>query len=180
MVPTVLVQRLYSQDWVQESMHHTWARFFPTIPEGDLESYPYPHPMSEQFWRLYAEPVRDFLSAAYRLQEAILAAAPPETEQQAPSTGPLNALVAPTGPVVVRTNDGLEQRLLLLSLLGALATTAQLDLVGDRRIARCQNEKCGELIVAHGYQTIYCSAQCRYAAVKRAQRKKVRRAQPKN
>lgn len=174
MVPTVLVQQLYSLDWAQEPMHHTWARFFPTIPEGEIESYQYPHPMSEPFWRLYAEPVRDFLTAAYRLQEAILAAAPPETETRAPSTGPLNALVAPTGPVVVRTDDGLEQRLLLLSLLGGLATTAQLDLVGDRRIARCQNEKCGEMIVAHGYQTIYCSVQCRYAAVKRAQRKRTR------
>jgi hypothetical protein len=36
------------------------------------------------------------------------------------------------------------------------------------------NRRCRLIVVASGYQTAYCSPQCRYAAQKRAQRAKLR------
>jgi hypothetical protein len=62
------------------------------------------------------------------------------------------------------------------SLLGSLVIMAQQDLAGERRVIRCANARCGLIVVAVGYQTGYCSQQCRYVAQKRAQRAKLRAA----
>src|SRR5947208_4297865 len=56
---------------VEEPLGRTWARFFPSVPARERERYPYPPPLTEAFWRLYAEPVEDFLDAARALRDAL-------------------------------------------------------------------------------------------------------------
>lgn len=48
-----------------------WHEFFPEVPVQERETYAYPPPLSEKFWRLYAEPVSTFLYAAQLLQNVI-------------------------------------------------------------------------------------------------------------
>ncbi len=58
-------------DWVKEGLPTTWGRFFPDVPEAERDTYPYPAPCGPEFWRLYAEPVEDFLRAAATLYEIL-------------------------------------------------------------------------------------------------------------
>jgi hypothetical protein len=46
-----------------------WTDFFSSIPPGDRERYLYPVPLSPDFWRLYSEPVGEFLLAVRTLRE---------------------------------------------------------------------------------------------------------------
>jgi hypothetical protein len=173
--PVVHLHKLATDEWATEPLTTTWARYFPDVPAAERAMYAYPAPYSTAFWRLYAEPMEDFVLAADRLRKAILAAArflDSGDELADAPVGPqlLNAIVAPAGPALLPTDDGYEQRLVSPSLLGSLALMAQLDLAGRRRIIRCRNDKCRQLVVASNYQTLFCSARCKYAVNKRVAR----------
>ena len=60
-----------SVEMVFEPFGQTWARFFPSVPHDQWESYRYPPPLSETFWALYCEPVEEFMDAATWLKEAL-------------------------------------------------------------------------------------------------------------
>jgi len=178
--PTVLLNNLETGGWGFEPLSHTWARFFPTIPPKERSTFQYPQPYSETFWRIYAEPLGDFVNTARQFERAYLSAlklkdpSAVDDPRVDPTTSLLNALVTPTGPCVFQFADGgvkrIEQLIVAPSLLGALALMLQQDLMTDRRVVRCQNDRCRMVVLAVGYQTSHCSQQCRYAAIKRAQR----------
>jgi hypothetical protein len=55
----------------EEEIDRTWSWFFPEVrPQARLR-YPYPLPLSEEFWRVYAEPVPTFIRYALVLQQGI-------------------------------------------------------------------------------------------------------------
>lgn len=181
--PGVIVSDFDSGELMKQSVAQVFGRFFRDVGERDADAFAYPEPYSEEFWRSYAEPLQEFLAVARRFREAFLSAAilkdptlVGEDERRRnpwirPATSPLNSLVSPNGPALLRLEDGsFEQRLVSTSLLGSLALMAQQDLASERRVIRCANDKCRLMVVAVGYQTRYCSPQCRFAAEKRAQR----------
>lgn len=132
---------------------------------------------------MYAEPVTEFLNlnAARIFRTAFLSAAALKQTDEfedtniEPSTAPLNRLSPLSGPALVKRGDEITQQFVSPSLFGSLVISAQADLGSDRRIVRCGKDKCRLVILAIGCQTTYCSAQCRYAAEKRAQRSRKRR-----
>ena len=65
--------------------------FFPTVAESERETYPYPDPLSPEFWRLYSEPVETFLANAHAFANTVarVARIQPLSEtlhQRAPNT----------------------------------------------------------------------------------------------
>jgi hypothetical protein len=54
-----------------ESLAETWASFFPGLPSRLRIVFDYPRPLTEQFWRIYCEPLETFLRYAVLLFEAL-------------------------------------------------------------------------------------------------------------
>lgn len=46
---------------------YEWGKYFPSIAMSKMDKYPYPRPYTDNFWRLYAEPLDDFLRVALLL-----------------------------------------------------------------------------------------------------------------
>lgn len=177
--PSVVLYKLATREWACESVQSSWGRFFPCVADDEKATFEYPEPYTEEYWRMYGEPLHEFLGAARDFRDAFLVlgdvAETPEGAKQLGTTSALNSFVAPCGPTLLRTVDGLEQRMISPSLLGTLAVMAQQDLVAERRIFRCGNEKCRMLVVGHTYQSRFCSDQCRSAQNKREARRTEKR-----
>jgi len=172
--PSAAVQPLHGVGITVEPLSATWARFFPSIAPDDLETFAYPQPLTDTFWKMYCEPLGDFLSgarallgvlAAIRLQElprrhGVAAAL---RRLRTGITGGLptvvNALVAPTGLAAAPGKRGrLGLNLVSNSLLASL-TTMLLDDLSQGRALQCP---CGQLFVSNAYQARHCSRRCRW------------------
>lgn len=51
----------------EEPLGRTWGTFFPSVPEDKREVYPYPMPGTDEFWEIYAEPVKLFWKLGMQL-----------------------------------------------------------------------------------------------------------------
>jgi hypothetical protein len=157
----------------------TWDRYFPSISENDKTTYEYPKPLTEEFWRIYAEPVEDFLEHAGWLIAALhRVASPPTFRSKGSEHGlgleTLNTLAGRVSPVLELNDDGsFRQGWGTNSLLASLATMAIFDIGGSQRVLRC--ETCGRHFVTPAYQAKYCSDTCRSTAQKRRSRAKKKR-----
>ena len=172
--------------WKMEPLTETWARFFPSVPKAAREQYDYPPPLTEAFFRLYAEPVEEFIGAVVRLQRAIEF---PSERILTPGMAPdeivdelrdLRELISHVSPIPVVLTDGtLSQRWAAPSLLASLAMMAFQDMTTERRMRHCGNHACGNVFVTRSPQGLYCSPRCRRTVQMRAtrQHKKEREAQ---
>jgi hypothetical protein len=180
--PEVLLQDLTTGGWKREPLAKTWARFFPDVPPSERETYAYPLPGTAEFWRLYAEPVYQFVEVATLLLSAIQGLGrlaekdhTPEIKSEADrAIWALNTLISPTGPAAdLSSGNQIEQRWYSPSLLGAFAMMALRDLSEQRWPRICDN--CDKLFVTKAYQGRYCTDRCRYAAQKRRYRQRQKR-----
>lgn len=175
----VLRHPLKSAEVVQETLRETWARFFPDVPAEEAETHAYPMPLSEEFWRAYAEPYGTFLDALQCIREALwdLEHHRPQRKHQ-PSDFKLvwdgkrllDHLLAPASAAIVPQPDGtFTQEWVCGSLLSAFAMMALQDLTEKRRVRRC--DACQRLYVSQHPGALYCSSLCRWKVQKRRQRK---------
>jgi hypothetical protein len=127
--------------------------YFPNLPKGKLVRYAGEIPLSNAFWRQYAEPLRDVRFAALGLRDAVETLAPQEVgdedefkrrEERRPlMLRSLNRLADSTVPTLAVTDSGeFAQRFSSPSLLAMLATMVILDLSGQQGLRRCP---CGQL-----------------------------------
>jgi hypothetical protein len=166
----VLLQglRRFESMW-EPQLSTTWGRFFPAVPREDRNAYAYPMPVSDEFWRLYGEPLDAFQDAAEALRDAL-------RDTDAIGDGPrkkrglqaLNALVAPIGPSIVPEGGRFRQQWRCPSLLASFAMMALLDLTGQQRVRAC--EVCGNTFVSAAPRARYCSGRCRRTAEQRVYR----------
>ena len=174
--PSAIVQSLRGVGLTVEPLSNTWTRFFPDVPVAERSTFSYPEPLTDSFWKIYAEPLQDFLSGARALREVLTAIrlqrSPKLRALHAAGTGGLpiaiNALVAPTGlgvPIGKRRRLGLNW--VGNSLLASLSTMLLEDLSQGRAL-QCP---CGQLFVSNAYQATYCSRQCRWRFEQRNFRK---------
>jgi hypothetical protein len=179
----------------QEPLSATWSRYFPTVPEAQRDTYPYPRPDTVEFWRLYAEPVQEFIDAARRLRDALhdldqvsFPERPDDvivlesTFVEARGLNRLHMLAAPlkvavafdllTNPIGVAltptAKDFYRQVWMSPSLLSSIGMMALLDRVGSP--PRCK--WCGKDLVPGRSVGIYCSNRCREAARKAQKRRR--------
>ena len=176
--PGVVIQNLHDQKINEEPLGATWAKFFPDIPSEEQDAYQYSPPLSDDFWRLYAEPVEAFFEGAVALRDAVRdlgqfkpAANIADDDVQSMFRGRaiLHALLAPVSPVLIPLKDGtFRQEWAALSLLASLALMVFQDITGRRRLLRCTI--CGRMFLSDAYQARYCSTKCRHTAQKRRHR----------
>jgi hypothetical protein len=185
--PGALVEDLRTGEWKTEPLSKTWGPFFPDVPHMERDGYPYPSPGSEEFWRLYAEPVDDFVDTATLLLGVIQELGEVRKQHGAPESqknplaalDALNRLLGPTRPVTSLSNSGeIMEAWHTPSLLGGFAMMVLADLSDQRWPRTCDN--CGKLFATKAYQGKYCSKSCRYAMQKRTYRQNLKaRAAPK-
>jgi hypothetical protein len=179
----VLVNPAWGPEPHFEPLSKTWAGFFPDVPSAEKETYPYPTPLTREFWRQYAEPVVDFVRVGKYLADAVTRLNNPEAQDFPDIFGVtmteeralwfLNRLIQSTAPVLQPDNLGNLQRTWRSpSLLGTLAMMATEDRLGDRRLYQCE---CGRQVASSYPNTRYCSPEHREKYRKRAQREKERK-----
>ena len=164
-----------------EPFGQTWARFFPSVPHDQWESYRYPQPLSEKFWALYCEPVEEFMDTATWLkQELTTLAEGRETtddgravsypDDYALTIHALNDRVGTVRWFLQQRPDGFVQRWGSPSLFTSLVLMALQDVAGAKRPLICRT--CSGLFVSPAYQARYCSVRCRHTMNKRTYRKR--------
>ena len=165
-----------------EPFGQTWARFFPSVPHDQWESYCYPQPLSEKFWALYCEPVEEFMDTATWLKEELTTLAEGrETtddgravsylDDYALTIHALNDRVGTVRWFLQQRPDGFVQRWGSPSLFTSLVLMALQDVAGAKRPLICRT--CRGLFVSPAYQARYCSVRCRHTMNKRTYRKRV-------
>lgn len=149
----------------EETLFESWCDFFPTVLEDRQATYEYPRPLTDEFWRLYAEPVEVFLRYALILKQAV--------------KSELSTLETLLEPIGVALNHNCEGRAMeqwrCPSLLSAFAKMAIQDLAGGSSVLRCPS--CGLPFGSSAYQAVYCSPQCawRYRKHRARSAKRIRR-----
>ena len=162
-----------------EPFGQTWARFFPSVPHDQWESYCYPQPLSEKFWALYCEPVEEFMDTATWLKEELTTLAEGrETtdagravsylDDYALTIHALNDRVGTVRWCLQQRPDGFVPRWGSPSLFTSLVLMALQDVAGAKRPLLCRT--CSGLFVSPAYQARYCSVRCRHTMNKRTYR----------
>jgi hypothetical protein len=176
--PSLLLHGLNDLDLVEEPPEKTWRQFFPTVSRARANKYPYPMPYTEEFCRLYAEPVFDFVQAARLFAGAIKHLAKrsldnPDANEQALET--INLLRRPISAIIDRNRKGdLQQIWVTPSLLASFAEMFAQDIAYGRATRLCQ---CCQLpFVSSAYQALYCLPKCRQLQQKRNVRAKAKEA----
>jgi hypothetical protein len=173
--PYAVVQPLSGVGLAVEPLSKTWARFFPSVSTASQDSFSYPQPLTDSFWKMYAEPLGDFLSGARALQQ-ILSSMEVRSSSKlralhrlAMGSFPqfINALVASTGLATPLHKRGLGLKWVGGSLLASLT----LMLFEDLSVGRALQCPCGQLFVSSAYQATYCSRRCRWRFEQRKHRK---------
>jgi hypothetical protein len=164
---TALVQPRRGVGMVTEGLARTWATFFPDVPLPERSSYQYPQPLTDPFWKLYAEPLDEFVSAAKALKEAFEAVGwqrrPKLRGLHAALTGGMepviNGLLA-RGAMTIHAapRNKVAMKWVSNSLLASLTAMLLEDLAQGRAL-QCP---CGRLFVSQAYQGRYCSPRCRW------------------
>jgi len=166
-------------NWVHESLSTSWGRYFPSVRPREWDNYDYPCPLTDEFWRLYAEPIDTFLRYAALLDQAVQFLTPTvkfkdELEQQEARLH-FDTLLAPAAQIASRGADGsLEQRWRFPSLISAFMEMAFQDALAGKYRLQCG--ACHAPFVSDAYQARYCSEQCRYRQQKRNLRAQISQA----
>lgn len=164
--PGALVRELGSGRYRKVALPEALARFFPGLSPTELETYEYPIPTTEDFWRLYGESVNDFVDHARRFAAAVraLGSMAPAAElsageQAVRAAEHLQSLACWSSPGLYTRRDGsFAFHWVPSSLLGSYALMAMLDAARGwlNSCARCER-----VFVSTTGRARYCSVRCR-------------------
>jgi hypothetical protein len=133
-----------------------WSRFFPSV--RNPEFYPFPRPLSEGFWEIYAEPVDLFLKAVLWMGDC-------GNKERYPNQLYLNDLM---GAVGVGVDDKGRFMWLSPSLLAYFALMFVVDMNGKRVPHDCPG--CGRIFIGDP-RALYCDEACSWRVQKGRQRR---------
>jgi hypothetical protein len=141
--------------------------YFPemkAVPEADR--FAICQPLTEPFWRQYAEPIDEFVSVAITIRNFVMTMSgfPDMSITQSPLDD-LNGLTSQVRMAITKTRQGYRLVFKLPSLIAGIGEMWAQDLLGHRRAAKC--EACGEAFITQAYQSRYCSDPCRWRTQKR-------------
>ena len=182
--PPHALSRVFGEGtWDLRPLGEAWGPYFPDIPEDEQENYPYPEPLSEEFWSVYAEPATTILSLGVFLLDTLQKLNPDYQQGErfidlalrtAEADRRLYSLLTGVQPAVGEMTPDLRYRRAwrTKSLLASFAMMAYLDITDDKRILVCDEDL--RPFVSGAYQARYCSERCRRRAIKRAYRQRLR------
>jgi len=155
----------------------TFRDFFPSVPKDEQETHPYPPPMSEKFWRSYAEREDQFLRIANNFADTV------RTLGRARSAGDtmdvsdteirqaceyLESIVASVNAgLFVQKDRTLDHHWVAGSLLASFGMMALED-AARGWLNTCSN--CSRVFVSTAGRARYCSTRCRKTALQRSYR----------
>lgn len=177
--PGALIQHQVSSQWSMEKLSDVAKRYFPGVPLLERDTYFYPCPLTEEFWRLYAEPVDEFVEAAAHLLGIVRDLGNPSDTadnkaKRKSAVDRLNNILGAAAPVAGLSDSGEIVKLWHTpSLLSTFAMMIREDLSEQRWPRTCDN--CGKVFVTKAYQGRYCTDKCRFAAQKRRYRQRQKR-----
>ena len=152
---------------VHGSLSEIVAPYFPDAYGKDLETYPYPRPLSAKFMSEYAEPLALFWQSAADFIQAVEAM----RFGSSPGPWPMQGLIASVSPTLVLGEEGqFHQEWRCGSLLASLAMMVVMDVSEGSRIDRCAT--CRGYFSSRSPQALYCSVRCRQTEQKRAYRRR--------
>lgn len=150
------------------------ARYFPSVPEAERETFAYPTPLTADFWRIYCEPLDEFVRYARRISRAMSSLKAQESlsdsndrgfEATPRGWGEFQVLLSSTHLVPLLRDGRHLLRWVSGSLIGVLASMAMLDLVdGKARLYNCP--MCGRYFRATRVDNRYCGDSCRRRAAR--------------
>jgi hypothetical protein len=154
---------------VVESIKDGWGLFFPDIPHKAKETFHYPVPFSQSFWRQYAEPLEDFIAAARWFRHALEELRSPAVQKGLSSPSTLNALLSPVRVSLIaqKGGKGLRQFWEPPSLLSTFALMALQDHVRPGTIIQCP---CGSFFWSNIPNAKYHTDACEWRFTKRRHR----------
>lgn len=168
--PGVWLRTLGTFRWEFEPLSRTWSRFFPEVPKDQCETFRYPLPSSDEFWKRYAEPVDAFLNAAHQIRRAVKDLSGIELSDK---TSKQDKYAWQNAQTAMHSLTSTVRYLLYPkdrgkyglgwncdSLLSVLAMMATLDLA-QGRILSCR--RCKRLFASQASQARYCSTRCRHS-----------------
>lgn len=148
--------------------------FFPSISQSERETYPYPNPLSEEFWRWYSEPVDVFLQNAKGFAQAVqrIARIRPLSEISGPEQHELRMarenimrLAAQAPLALFPEPDGTYKRESITTSLIAACGQMVLQDAQNGRLNMCGN--CERVFVSSAGRARFCSDRCRKAKLQR-------------
>jgi len=153
--------------------------YFPNVPAEDKESYQYPCPFTDEFWRGYAEPVTDFVQTAKSFREAVDGArlgrrrrsTDAQLEALEKGKASLNAFASPAHALLYEDRAGFGFGWACHSLISSLSVMVMLDL-SRARLLECRNESCQRIFVTTTAQAKFCNPTCRGTVQMRGYRKR--------
>jgi endogenous inhibitor of DNA gyrase (YacG/DUF329 family) len=172
--PGVLVQEARNGKFSRRRLEHL-GQYFPSVPPVDRDVYRYPLPLSEDFWRLYAENADEFLDATRRFGGYVRTLGRYRTSETSPdetnrndlevAIAALRALAAQTAFTFRGGSFGrLTRSWVPTSLLGVYAWMALTDAF-DGLLNLCN--ECGRIFVSSAGRARFCSARCRKSTLQR-------------
>lgn len=168
--PGVLLSAINNHEYRWEPLNKTWDTFFSRLPVRERTENSFPVPLTQEFWRMYVEPLDEFLggiSVLWSTMRGIKIGDPEKVFSER-----LNALVSQVNPVLTHDKGEFKQRWVSPSLLASYAMMILQDLTSNRRILTCP--VCNNIFVTDAWQGTYCSSTCRNTAQKRAYRKRLK------
>jgi hypothetical protein len=175
--PHALIQDVFSGKYLRSKLAAACGDYFPSVPDSGKETFPYPLPTTDEFWRIYSEDQSEFLRYAYRFAKAVRAVGriQPTTEMTDPqkhesvaAITDLGSLAGPTWSACDLKDDGnLIQQLVPTSLISTFANMALLDSMRGL-VNVCDG--CDRVFVSSAGRARFCSARCRKTVLQRGWR----------
>ena len=174
----VLHRRVQAAGIERRSLAEHYHGFFPDVSRAEADTYAYPGLDTDDFWRSYAESVRQFVLTARCLAAPLEGLARMRGEGLSEddriliwrALGAISAIAS-----VVNLASALSESDELIvgwsspSLLGMYALMLLNDLKAGHEVKRCPN--CEVFFLAKNPRARYCSSTCRHAQQKREWRK---------
>ncbi len=179
--PIALMTQLFSITYEERRLGEAVGRFFPQVPVAERDTALYPHPLSEDFWHQYCEPLEEFRWAVKDFQtmmDNLSHAGPSDVllpRDRAAiwnGQGQLNSLLSVYPSLWIEFDGTSTPRWAFPSLLAIFAFEVWQKLIGGQSIRHCKRSRCRRLFLAAQYNREYCSDRCRQAEEKARQRRR--------
>ena len=179
--PTALMTQLFSSTFEEMRLGEAVGHFFPQIPVAEKDTALYPHPLSNDFWHLYCEPLEEFRWAVRDFQEMMdnLSYAGPwnvlsPRDRGAMGIGQdqLNSLLSIYPGLRVQYDGTTTATWTFPSLLAMFAFEVWQRLIGGQSIRHCKRPRCRRMFLSAQRNRDYCSDRCRQAEEKARQRRR--------
>ena len=183
---SVIISPLFSGELQERGLGEAIGRYFPSVEGADLDTFEYPTPLSDQFWRLYGESLSEFRAAIGQFVDMVRRLGNQGPLEQLPedalgdlsrARAELHTLTS-ASPALGIDNDGnFLPKWAFTSLIGAFGFSVWQSLIGGSSVKHCARPRCRNVFLTAQYNRIYCSPKCTQAEQKARQRGRKRNEQ---